>query len=144
MKLYLITAVLLSGSLIWTLVTGVPFDDKIQHQQYNDDNGLDDPISFDIDDEVVVDNTDESEVPSFETCAALYPECRTEVKSDTLLRFQGSAYCTPTVCTGCKSRSTFYIHFTNTLLISISLNLYYFYIAKECGYNFIETFKLTD
>ena len=106
MKLYQITAVLLSGSLIWTLVSGVPFDiDTVQDQQEDDGNGLDDSATSDTDDEVVSDNTDESEIPSFETCAALYPECSAEVESDGLLQLQGFSYCRPTECTGGKSKS---------------------------------------
>ncbi len=106
MKLYQITAVLLSGSLIWTLVSGVPFDaDTVQDQHQDDDIGLDESATSDTDDEVVSDNIDESDELSFETCAALYPECRAEVEPDALLQLQGFSYCRPTECTGGKSKS---------------------------------------
>ncbi len=106
MKLYQITVILLSGSLICTLATGVPFDDDtVQDQQQDNDNGLDDSATSDIDDEVVSDNTNENNVPSFETCAALYPECSAEVEPDALLQLQGFSYCRPTECTGGKSKS---------------------------------------
>ena len=129
MKLYQITAVLLSGSLMWTLVTGVPFDsDIVQDQQQNDDDSSHDSTTSDTDDEEVGDNTDENEVPSLETCAALYPECRPEEESDALFQLQG--FCRPTQCTSSKSKCIRYIYLCNGYL-----NLCKNYLVKGKVFN---------